>query len=181
MHLDSCAIRTKSPIRVILGGESVSIFRSQLLLDEQRLFFDIWRSACGNSQMPCRSEISPCQFFSLWPYVSLFEFENNDSMKVTVAGSGLRSVLGDEPKSVFQNKETEGGYQDILNVRKNATPICGVSHNMSSGRTGLVRFWMRLPLGNSSNVEEVIGLDLTLSSSRAPLWAIEQIKSSLAV
>ena len=102
-------------------------------------------------------------------------------MKVTVAGSGLRGVLGDEPKSVFQNQEIEGGYQDILNVKKNAAPICGVSHNMSSGRTGLVRFWMRLPLGNSSNVEEVIGLDLTLSSSRAPLWAIEQIKSSLAV
>jgi PAS domain len=170
---DSHQITDKGVIR----GLKVAKFRTQLLLDEQRQFFDIWQSASKGASMPTRAQISPCQFSSLWPYVSLFEFMNNEIMKVTVAGSGLRQVLGADPKSLFLHEEIDGGLRNIVEVRQTQQPLCGISSNSTIGRTGMMRFWMRLPLGFGQKVDEVIGLDLTLNAARAPLWAIEQLKS----
>lgn len=156
-------------------------FRTKLLLDEQRIFFDMWQKACSGFDMPSRKAISPCQFSSLLPYVSLFEIgASKNEIKVIVAGSGLRDILGDDPKKAFLSENIDGGINAIEAIKLNAAPICGVAKSNEIGRTGIVRFWMRLPLGFDNHVNGAIGLDISLSGARAPLWAIEQMKSSLA-
>lgn len=156
-------------------------FRTKLLLDEQRIFFDMWLKACSGFSMPTRQAISPCHFSSLLPYVSLFEInQNTNEKRIIVAGSGLRDILGEDPKKAFLSDNFEGGISAIEEVVQKSFPICGIAKSNEIGRSGIVRFWMRLPLGTGDNVNGVIGLDISLSGARAPLWALEQMKSSLA-
>lgn len=159
----------------------MSFFRSQLFLDEQRLFFDIWRKASQKNAMPSRKAISPCEFSTLLPYISLFEFEReNQDLKITVAGSALRGVFGDDPKKVLLNPEVEGALGTILEIRDNGLPKCGVCQSMENGRSGLLRFWLRLPLGSNEKIEGIIGLDMCLGGARAPVWALDRMRASLA-
>lgn len=162
-------------------GVGLSFFRSQLFLDEQRLFFDIWRKASNQETMPTRKAISPCEFSTLLPYISLFEFEKeSQKLKITVTGSALRGVFGDDPKKILLNPEIEGAVNTIMEIRDTGLPKCGVCQNFDPGRTGLLRFWLRLPLGSNAGIEGIIGLDMSLGGARAPIWALEKMRASLA-
>lgn len=140
----------------------------------------MWQKACAGSLMPSRQSISPCHFSSLLPFVSLFEFLPNNSLKVVVAGSGLRDILGEDPKSAFLKSEIDGGVSSIIEMKTNNEPCCGVSKNTDIGRAGIMRFWMRLPIGFNNEVNGAIGLDLSLSGARAPIWALDQIRAAIA-
>ena len=74
----------------------MSMFRAQLLLEEQRRLFDVWNSAAGCSAMPTRESFQPRAFGPLLPFISLIETKALEGSRVRVAGSALRDVFGDE-------------------------------------------------------------------------------------
>lgn len=131
--------------------------------------------------MPTRKAISPCEFSTLLPYISLFEFDrDNQDMKITVAGSELRGVFGGDPKKYLLNPQIEGALDTILEIRNSGLPKSGVCQILENGRSGLLRFWLRLPLGNGEKIEGIIGLDICLGGARAPIWALDKMRASLS-
>ena len=160
---------------VFFGGAEVQKFRSQLMLDEQRFLFDVWCKASLGNQMPSRAEFSPCCFGPLLPFVSLVEFKDEEGPKIRVTGSGLRDVFGKDPRLALAQKNVAGAIDTINQILECKKPMAGTEEIDSTGR---YRFWLRLPLGRNGKVESIVGLDLTISGSRAPAWAFEQIRAN---
>lgn len=154
-------------------------FRAQLVLEEQRLLYDVWKSAASGDLMPSRQKFSPCAFGALLPFVSLIEFSNNDMLpKVRVAGSLLRGVFGANPHDELLRDDIDGSLNSIFSVRDTKKPISGAVQSDSIGNAGQMRFWLRMPLGVGGIVDSVIGLDLTLSGVKVPNWSIGQSMAS---
>lgn len=150
-------------------------FRAQLMLEEQRLLYDVWKAAAGSEIMPSRQKFSPCAFGALLPYVSLIEFPQDSTLpKVRVAGSLLRGVFGANPHSELLREDIAGSLNTIFAVKETKKPLSGAIQSDSIGNAGQMRFWIRLPLGIDGNVDSVIGLDLTLSGVKMPKWAMGQ-------
>ena len=147
-------------------------FRAQLMLEEQRRLYDVWKSAAGSELMPSRQKFSPCGFGALLPFVSLIEFSiETDLPKVRVAGSMLRGIFGANPHEELLRTDIDGSLKTILAVRETKKPLAGAIQSDGIGRAGQMRLWVRLPLGIAGNVDSVIGLDLTLSGAKMPNWA----------
>ena len=155
----------------------VQMFRAQLLLEEQRRLYDVWASAAGASLMPTRESFQPRAFGPLLPFISLIEAQSGQDLRVRVAGSALRDVLGSDPRECLSETCNPGAGDTIRRVIADCRPVCGVAPALTSGGTG-VRFWLRLPLGVGGNVHAVIGLDIALCGVRAPDWALQQMASA---
>jgi hypothetical protein len=150
----------------------VSIFRAQLLLEEQRRLYDVWLSAADTLNMPTREAFQPRAFGPLLPFISLIEVQNGQISRVRVAGSALRDVFGTCPLSSLKQASGQGAGDTIARIVQDRRPACGVAPKVNDqGGTG-VRFWLRLPIGFDNNVEAVIGLDIALCGARAPDWAL---------
>ncbi len=150
-------------------------FRAQLMLEEQRLLYDVWKSAAGSDLMPTRQKFSPCGFGALLPFVSLIEFSNEfDLPKVRVAGSMLRGVFGANPHEELLRTDIDGSLSSIIEVRNTKKPLSGATQSDGIGHSGQLRFWVRLPLGAGDCVDSIIGLDLTISGAKVPNWNARQ-------
>ncbi|MCA3693116.1 MAG: PAS domain-containing protein [Aquidulcibacter sp.] len=153
----------------------MSMFRAQLLLEEQRRLFDVWNSAAGCSPMPTRESFQPRAFGPLLPFISLIETKSLEGPRVRVAGSALRDVFGDDPRLCLVQSDLPGSAETIQRVVRERKPSCGVAPAEVGVHGHSVRFWMRLPLGHDEEVEAVIGLDIALSGARAPNWALQRM------
>jgi hypothetical protein len=154
------------------------MFRAQLLLEEQRRLYDVWRGAAGGLAMPTRESFQPKAFGPLLPFISLIETKAHDEPRVRVAGSALREVFGEDPRTCLAKSEVSGAMETILRVAEEGKPACGVAPAQIDVQGHLVRFWMRLPLGHGDEVEAVIGLDIALSGARVPGWALQGVLSA---
>jgi hypothetical protein len=157
-------------------------FRAQLVLEEQRRLFDVWLDAAAGARMPTRQAFQPKQFAALLPWVSLVGVEaliTGDvapALKVKVAGSQLRDVLGVDPARQLLCPQAAGGATSFLTSITTGEPGCGATFVPDAkGGAGMMRFWLRLPLGGPGSVEQVIGLDIAVSRMRAPDWALQRI------
>jgi PAS domain len=156
----------------------VTMFRAQLLLEEQRRLYDVWASAAGAQPMPTRASFQPRAFGPLLPFISLIEVQLGQAGRVRVAGSALRDVFGADPEMSLGQLGAPGAADTIARVASDGRPACGVAPKLAgAGGTG-VRFWMRLPLGVGQEVHAVIGLDIALCGARAPDWALQQMASA---
>ena len=156
----------------------VSMFRAQLLLEEQRRLFDVWYSAAAGAVMPTREAFQPRAFGPLLPFISLIEAEPGQAARVRVAGSALRDVFGCDPRECLVNGGVPGSEETIRRVVTERRPVCGVAYSDTAQSGQSVRFWMRLPLGRDNDVEAVIGLDIALSGARAPTWALQHMANA---
>jgi hypothetical protein len=152
----------------------VSVFRAQLLLEEQRRLYDVWLAAAGRSDIPTRESFQPRAFGPLLPFISLIETGSCGLPRVRVAGSSLRDVFSDDPRTCLVQADLPGAADTIRRVIAERKPACGVALGDHTHKS--VRFWLRLPLGCSKDVTSVIGLDIALSGARAPKWAMDQMQ-----
>ncbi|WP_108984578.1 PAS domain-containing protein [Candidatus Phycosocius bacilliformis] len=154
------------------------MFRAQLLLEEQRRLFDVWAHAAAGAEMPSRESFQPRAFGPLLPFISLIETRHAEAPRVRVAGSALRDVFGDDPRTCLIQSDLPGSGETILRVARDRKPSCGVAPAESGLPGQAVRFWLRLPLGCAHEVEAVIGLDIALSGARAPNWALQRMMTA---
>jgi hypothetical protein len=160
------------------GIYSVTMFRAQLLLEEQRRLYDVWTAAAGAQSMPSKASFQPRAFGPLLPFISLIDVQSGQAGRVRVAGSALRDVFGGDPEMCLRQISASGAVETIVRVAKDGRPACGVAPKLlGNGATG-VRFWLRLPLGEDGDVQAVIGLDIALCGARAPQWALAQMTAS---
>jgi hypothetical protein len=151
------------------------MFRAQLLLEEQRRLYDVWASAAGALPMPTRESFQPRAFGPLLPFVSLIERPNQATLHVRVAGSALRDVFGADPRVSLCEMGASGAAETIARVLSDGRPACGVAPALGTGGSPGARFWLRLPLGQTDDVQAVIGLDIALCGTRTPDWALKQV------
>lgn len=150
----------------------MSIFRAQLLLEEQRRLYDVWADAAGTAAMPTRAAFQPRAFGPLLPFISLVDVHEGQLGRVRVAGSALRDVFGCCPQAALQHVTGQGASDTIARVATDGRPACGVAPSASESAALGVRFWLRLPLGAAGEVEAILGLDIALCGARAPDWAL---------
>ncbi|WP_240007005.1 PAS domain-containing protein [Pseudaquidulcibacter saccharophilus] len=153
-------------------------FRSRLVLDEQRFLFDVWRMAAAGKDMPSRKTFSPCGFGPLLPFISLIEATDGENYKVRVVGSNLRDIFSSDPKETLLKRGICGSIDTIEEIINNKNPECGLAEIQSISRHGQERHWLRLPLGENGIVNAVIGLDLCIGGTRAPVWAMQFKRSA---
>jgi hypothetical protein len=151
------------------------MFRAQLLLEEQRRLYDVWATAAGAQTMPSKASFQPRAFGPLLPFISLIDVQAGQAGRVRVAGSALRDVFGGDPEMCLRQISASGAAETIVRVANDGRPACGVAPKMQGAGGAGVRFWMRLPLGESGEVQAVIGLDIALCGVRAPQWALTQM------
>jgi hypothetical protein len=156
----------------------VTMFRAQLLLEEQRRLYDVWTSAAGAHAMPSRESFQPRAFGPLLPFISLVEVQDGQANRVRVAGSALRDVFGGDPEMCLRQIGASGAADTIVRVAMDGKPACGVAPKLHGVGGSGVRFWLRLPLGVGNDVHAVIGLDIALCGARAPDWALQQMASA---
>jgi hypothetical protein len=152
----------------------VSVFRAQLLLEEQRRLYDVWLAAAGCMDMPTRETFQPRAFGPLLPFISLIDLSPEAVPRVRVAGSSLREVFCEDPRTCLLRADEPGAGDTIKRVIAERKPVCGVAPRNHTFKP--VRFWLRLPLGCGVEVTSVIGLDIAISGARAPQWAMEQMQ-----
>jgi hypothetical protein len=154
----------------------VSLFRSQLVLEEQRRLYDVWLDAAGRDPMPSRQAFQPRAFAALLPWISLIECQSEDHLRVRVAGSQLRDVLqGDDPVKALVCPEADGGAVAVHATLRARSPVNGTAVSHCERQGDVMRFWMRLPLGRDGQIDSLIGLDIALTRQRAPQWALARI------
>jgi hypothetical protein len=157
----------------------VSAFTAQLVLEEQRKMFAVWRDAAAGTQLPTQRMIQLRCFGALLPFVSITDVDESGGVSVRMVGSGLRDVFADEPRSWLASDTCPSGSGAMRKVFSSALPLAGSCPVGQSGQPLGQRFWMRLPLGASCGgtrrVESVLGLDVALGARRAPQWALDQI------
>lgn len=128
-----------------------SAFRAQLVVPEQRQFYDYWLGKAAERPMPDRKDIRPTDFPRLLPYVSLIEAESCGRLRVRLAGTKLRDVY---------DREITGHYLDEFDaddrreywapayarILQDGKPSQGVMVGPRSNKEHLVQYWLRLPL-----------------------------------
>jgi len=135
-------------------GQVQSMFRSQLVFDEQRSLFDYWQSKCRDTNLPSRSDISPVDIVSHLKMISLIEVCDTPQCrryKYRLAGTGLHSWFKQEATGKMldelHGQDSHEYWQRILDVlvtRKRAA--CGATSPEGAAAHGYAQFWMRLPL-----------------------------------
>ncbi len=150
-----------------------SLFRNQLVLDNQRALFDYWQSKCSGDSLPRRSDICPSGFVSYLTNVSLIDVmtsANKRQYSYRLAGSSLRNYFGQEVtgksiEEVFDPDDCRY-WQRVLDVLvERQKPSCG-SVQCNSGSSQHMQFWVRLPLvDENGSVNMILSHDISSSLS----------------
>ncbi|MEP1230008.1 MAG: PAS domain-containing protein [Litorimonas sp.] len=159
--------------------------RHQIILPEQREFYDYWRSKCKAGKIPSRKDILPEDIKAQLPMTSIVECDDTDGStryRFRLAGTGYWNLY---------NREIQGQYLDQLpigcrtdywtkildKVMTNAKPYVGVTRPNTPNGTHLAQFWVRLPLSdNGTDINMVLGFDHLMKLSAIPQMQEEQEK-----
>ncbi len=158
----------------MMGHGAERAFRAQLFLPEQRQLFDYWLSRRGSGNMPSRDDISPTDFPSLLPYVSILELrERPDIIRFRLAGTALWDMYGGEMTGcTLADADRWGGNHEYWQrnyslIAEEMQPAAGMLKAPSNDREHLVQFWIRLPLaGGEGRPDMLLGLDMCVAASR---------------
>ncbi len=158
----------------MMGHGAERAFRAQLFLPEQRQLFDYWLTRRGSGVMPSRDDISPADFPSLLPYVSILELKARpDIVRFRLAGTALWDMYGGEMTGcTLADAERWGDNHEYWQrnyslIVEEMQPAAGMLKAPSNEREHLVQFWMRLPLaGGEGRPDMLLGLDLCVAASR---------------
>jgi hypothetical protein len=151
------------------------LFRAQLVLEEQRRLYDVWLDAARGLALPTRQAFQPKDFAALLPWISMVDRVADGGLRVRVAGSQLRDVLAGEPGKRLLCAQGGGGADSFMRCLTTGQPVSGADFHRGGKDGGIMRMWMRLPLGHGEQVDAVIGLDIALTRVRAPEWALSQM------
>jgi hypothetical protein len=153
----------------------VSLFRAQLVLEEQRRLYDVWLDAAKGQPLPTRQSFQPKDFAALLPWISMVDRVAGGALRVRVAGSQLRDVLAGEPGQRLLCASSGGGADSFERCLATGEPANGADFRSTGKDSGVMCLWLRLPLGQAGAVEAVIGLDVALTRVRVPDWALSRM------
>lgn len=136
---------------------SNTAFRAQLAIPEQLQLYDYWQTRANGRPMPCRADLSPADFPTLLPSISLMEVEpQSGRLRVRLAGTRLRDIYDREITGLHLDDFDLGDKHDYWmaayrRVIETGRPAQGVVRGPRVNKDHLVQFWLRLPLGQTPN------------------------------
>lgn len=159
----------------MLAGNAL---RHQMVLPEQQVIYDYWRSKCRNGRLPAREDLDPGEFRAHLPMVSLIEVNNQSDrqrFQCRLAGTGFWDLFDQEIQGRFIDElpmvaDRKTYWDRILGqVAKNGRPTAGVTKTGTPLGSHLAQFWIRLPLsGNGKDVDLILGYDHLVKMSEIP-------------
>ena len=159
-------------------------FRAQLVLPEQRHFFDYWLERADGRPMPDRSDICPSEIPRHLPLVSLIEIETEPlNFRFRLAGTQLRDIYEKEVTNTCLSDFAEAQNRDYWlsaheRIAHTGRPAQGILRGPEQSRDHLVQFWLRLPLSiKGVGPKLILGLDKCIPVSDA---SNSQINDDLA-
>jgi len=149
-------------------------FRAQLVLPEQRHFFDYWLERANGRPMPNRSDICPTEIPRHLPLVSLIEIESEPlNFRFRLAGTQLREIYEKEVTSTCLSEFSEVQNREYWisaheRIAHTGRPAQGILRGPEQSRDHLVQFWLRLPLAvDGIGPKLILGLDKCIPVSHA--------------
>ena len=149
-------------------------FRAQLVLSEQRLFFDLWCEKAGDRPMPDRGDISPTDFPRHLPYVSIIDVKTEPlQFHYRLAGTQLRQIFDREVTNCQLTDFDENQNRDYWlsaceRIAHTGRPAQGILRGPEQSRDHMVQFWLRLPLAvDGVGPQMILGLDKCIPVSAA--------------
>jgi len=149
-------------------------FRAQLVLPEQRHFFDYWLEQANGRAMPDRADICPTDIPRHLPQVSLIEIETSPlKFRFRLAGTQLRDIYEKEVTSTCLCDLPDGQNRDYWlsaheRIAHTGRPAQGILRGPEQSRDHLVQFWLRLPLAiDGVGPKLILGLDKCIPVSAA--------------
>ncbi len=159
-------------------------FRAQLVLPEQRHFFDYWLERANGRPMPNRSDICPTEIPRHLPLVSLIEIESDPlNFRFRLAGTQLREIYEKEVTSTCLSEFSEVQNREYWisaheRIAHTGRPAQGILRGPEQSRDHLVQFWLRLPLAvDGIGPKLILGLDKCIPVSDA---SNSQLRDDLA-
>ncbi len=156
-----------------------SAFRHQIVLPEQQLFYDYWRSKCAEGRIPCREDIDPADITPYLPMVSLTEVQRlgpDTRFQCRLAGTGFWDLYESEIQGRYMDElpmlERQKAYwaRVLGQVASNRRPTAGVTKTGTPLGSHLAQFWIRLPLSrNGRDVDLILGYDHLVKMSDIPV------------
>jgi len=150
-----------------------SLFRNQLVLDNQRDLFDYWQSKCNDNSLPQRSDICPSELSNFLTTISLIDVHDNNEVReysYRLAGTGLhihfrQEITGKSLSEAFPAHVSSYWHRVLEGLVERKNPSCGaVRACRSAGHE--IQFWMRLPLVNAKGrVNMILSYDIFTSLS----------------
>lgn len=128
------------------------VFRTQLVLAEQRDLYDYWQACCEPDGHVRRSSIQPAHIPRLLPSVSLIEVAYQPTQfRYRLAGTRLREVYDRDVTGLKLDEVYAGNFLDYWKrvysrIIETGLPSQGALKGFSSEKEHLVQFWLRLPL-----------------------------------
>ena len=154
--------------------EFYASFRAQLVLPEQRHFFDYWLERADGRPMPNRADICPTDIPRHLPLVSLIEIETDPlTFRFRLAGTQLRDIYQKEVTDTFLGDFPETQNRDYWlsaheRIAHTGRPAQGILRGPEQSRDHLVQFWLRLPLAvDGQGPKLILGLDKCIPVSDA--------------
>jgi len=149
-------------------------FRAQLVLPEQRHFFDYWLERADGRTMPDRSDICPTDIPRHLPLVSLIEIEAEPlNFRFRLAGTQLREIYEKEVTNSCLSEFSDSQNRDYWlsaheRLAHTGRPAQGILRGPEQSRDHLVQFWLRLPLAiDGVGPRLILGLDKCIPVSDA--------------
>ncbi len=156
------------------NDEFYASFRAQLVLPEQRHFFDYWLERAGERPMPDRTDICPTDIPRHLPLVSLIEIKTAPlSFRFRLAGTQLREIYNQEVTDTCIGDLSKAQNRDYWlsaheRIAQTGRPAQGILRGPEQSRDHLVQFWLRLPLAvDGVGPKLILGLDKCIPVSDA--------------
>ena len=143
---------------------SDNALQHQIVLPQQRSFYEYWRTKCREGRLPSRSDIDPGEMGPHLSMVSLTE-KKQGRFCFRLAGTGFWRFYGREIQGRFLDELPIGCRTDywarVLDmVIDQARPFHGVTKPNTPMGSHMAQFWMRLPLADDGhNVDMILGYD----------------------
>lgn len=157
----------------ILGGNVIKgeALKHQMVLPQQRDFYDYWRSKCVDGALPSRKDINPSEICSQLPMVTITErcaapeADYGHRYFFRLAGTGFWRFYGDEIQGQHVDELPIGCRADYWHrvldmVMEQKRPFHGVTKPNTPIGSHMAQFWVRLPLSeDGKTITSILGYD----------------------
>lgn len=161
-----------------------SMFRGQLVYDDQVALYDYWRSKCHSGHLPGRQDIRPAEFARFLPQVSLLDVSGEGdqlSFRYRLAGTGLctrtgKELTGKHLEELFSPAVADYWQRVLCGLVERKRPACGGVRRNAQSMDPFAQFWLRLPLADETGaVSTILGLDLFVPISNLSHDSLQQL------
>lgn len=134
------------------------------LTDAQASIVKYWRSQAVGAHVPNRNDIDPGILRAHLAAISIVEVEASGGVRFRIAGSGLRSVLGQDMRGRLLSEVT-GEAADmwslgLTSVLERGLPVGGIIDRANDRHS-----WLRLPLSGPTGAAMVLCHDVLIAKT----------------